>query len=209
MVSVAIVESLEDRVFQWFSEPDSKSSLKYVPTGNPKSTGGRTWGADVPVPVSATVCGLEGASSPIEKLALSVPARLGVNARYTVHDPPTGTESGLTGQSAACAKSAASSPVMRKVEISSGAVPEFVTRTDSASVLTPTSWAPNDAARVLSVTSEPGAATASGTSIPNEIAIAISMTTDLPPLRICPPVVLHPPMAGHGSPHSLRRGRQM
>ena len=88
--------SLEDRVFQWFSEPDSKSSLKYVPTGNPR-------------PVSALVAIASPPATLRASDALRSPVAAGVNVTCTTQLPPAGS---VAGQSLASPKSPAFAPVV-------------------------------------------------------------------------------------------------
>ena len=68
-----------------------------------------------------------------------------------MHDAPTASASGLTGQSAPCPKSPGSAPVNRNVEITSGAVPVFVMVTARASLRVSMTRSSNDSDSVESV----------------------------------------------------------
>ena len=72
-----------------------------------------------------------------------------------MHELPAASVSGATGHRAPWPKSAASVPVMRNVEIVSGASPVLVTVTACASERAPTGRSWKDSAVVLSVTFGP------------------------------------------------------
>lgn len=79
------------------------------------------------------------ASSVMVSVAVRLPAADGVNVTDTVHDAPTGRETGLEGHVFVCVKSAAFAPVGATLPIDKGAVPEFVTVTDFTALVDPRS----------------------------------------------------------------------
>jgi len=89
----------------------------------------------VPVPVSATACGLPLASSLIWTAAARAPAAVGVNVALIVHVAFTASDA---GQSLVCAKSAAFVPEMTMPPIVSVAVPVFWSVEDCDAVVLPT-----------------------------------------------------------------------
>lgn len=109
-------------------DPKAKLEGDIVTTGTPV----------VPVPLSATECGLPLASSAIVTLALRAPVVEGVNVTETAHAVPAASVLGLSGHVVVRAKSAAFVPVTDRLEIDSGPEPEFVTVTDIAGVVAPT-----------------------------------------------------------------------
>jgi hypothetical protein len=79
----------------------------------------------VPVPLSATACGLPAALSAIDTEAVLAPVAVGLKVAEIVHVAFTASVTGATGQSLVCAKSPVFAPVSPMLEIVSGAVPEF------------------------------------------------------------------------------------
>lgn len=98
----------------------------------------------VPVPVSATVCGLFVALSVKVSVALRAPAVVGVNVTVTVHVPFTPSVAGEIGQgSLGVAKSPGLVPVIRILVMVSDDVPPFVRVTLCAVLVDPTACEPN------------------------------------------------------------------
>src|SRR5207302_10784194 len=89
--SSATVESLEDNASHWVSEPDSKSSLRYVPAARP-------------LPDRATVCGPPAAASLTVKDPARAPVADGVKVTVTAHDAPAANVAGAAGQLLLCPK---------------------------------------------------------------------------------------------------------
>src|SRR6187551_2504888 len=95
----------------------------------------------MPVPESATVCGLLGASSAKESEALRAPVALGLNVTLTVQVALTATVAPVQ-VSALLAKSPAFVPV-RETEVTCRLVlPLLVTVTDWATLVVPVPWLP-------------------------------------------------------------------
>ena len=115
-----------------------------------------TAGAEtVPVPESATLCGLPAALSLIVTLALRLPVAVGENVTLSVQVAPAASVLGLSGQVFVCAKSPALAPLTPMLLIVNAAVPLLVSVTDFAALVVPTSWLPKLSDVGLSVT--PGA----------------------------------------------------
>ena len=79
----------------------------------------------LPVPLSATACGLPAASSLIAKLPVRLPLAVGVNVILTVQPSPTLRTFGKLPQSLVCEKS----PEMLMAETVTAICPVFVRRT--------------------------------------------------------------------------------
>jgi hypothetical protein len=123
--SVTNLAELEDQID---CEPKDRLEGDIVTAGAPV----------VPVPSRATVCGLPAALSAMVRLALRAPAAAGVNVTDNAHAVPAASVLGLSGQVVVRPKSAALVPVSDRLEIDSGAEPEFVIVTDCAEVVAPT-----------------------------------------------------------------------
>jgi hypothetical protein len=98
--------------------------------------------AAVPVPLTGSDCGPDGALSATVKVALRVPDAAGENVTETVHDAPAASVLGLNGHVVVSAKSPAFAPLTATLEIANAADPEFVTVTDWAELVEPTSCEP-------------------------------------------------------------------
>ena len=99
-----------------------------------------TAGAEtVPVPESATLCGLPVALSLIVTLALRLPVAEGENVTLIAQFAPAASVFGLSGQVFVWAKSAAFVPLTPTLLIVSAAVPLLVSVTDFAALVVPTS----------------------------------------------------------------------
>ena len=94
------------------------------------------------MPLSVTLCGLPAASSLILRVALRLPLAEGVKVTETVQVAFTASVAGLLGQVFVCAKSAALVPANAMPLIVKGAVPLFVSVTDFAALVAPTSCDP-------------------------------------------------------------------
>lgn len=133
------------------------------------------------MPVSARVCGLPGALSVTDTLAVRLPPAVGVKVTETVHEPPAGTVVGATGQVLVWAKSPALVSVMAIPLIDSGAVPVLVNVTLCAALAVPTPWLVNDREGGLSV----AAGAAAAVAVPVRAAVcglpvALSVTERFP-----------------------------
>ena len=143
VASSAIVESPDDSASHWDSEPDSKSSLKYVPGARPR-------------PDRTTCCGLSAASSDTVSDPARAPVADGENVTRAVQLAPAANAAGAIGQSLVAAKSGLpSTPVM-----SSGAAPVFVTVTACSGLLAPTVSEPKVSVVALRPTDATGMAVA-------------------------------------------------
>src|SRR6478735_11928934 len=136
----------------WFAEA--------VPTRcPPKATlagANETAGAGpVPVPERASACGVSGASSAIETVAVRVPRPEGVKVTESVHIAPGASVAGAGGQSSVSAKSP--EPATAIEEIVNGVLPELVSAEVRAALVEPTSWDPKARAAGASVTAGAGA----------------------------------------------------
>ena len=107
----------------------------------------------VPVPLSATACGLPLASSLIWTAAARAPVAAGVNVAVIVHVAFTASDA---GQSLFCAKSAAFVPAMTIPPIVSEAVPVFFSVEDCDAVVVPTRTEPNASVDGVRVTAGAG-----------------------------------------------------
>jgi len=103
----------------------------------------------VPVPLSATLCGLPVALSEIWMLATREPVELGENVAEMLHVAFAASED---GQSLVCAKSPAFVPATLMLEIVSGAVPELRRVDDCAALVVDTGCEPNVKLAGVSVT---------------------------------------------------------
>src|SRR5205823_2472533 len=92
-----------------------------------------------PVPVTGSTCGLWGASSVIERFALSLPTRVGVNVTLTVH-----VACGATlAQVLVCAKSALLVPVIVTPLTFKVELPVLVTVRFKGELVVPSFWLGN------------------------------------------------------------------
>ncbi len=92
----------------------------------------------VPLPVSATACGLPSASLVSASAALRAPAALGAKRSPTLQLPPIAT--GALHVLLEIAKSAAAAPVIAVSEIVSDALPGLVMVTNCSRLVVGTSW---------------------------------------------------------------------
>jgi hypothetical protein len=99
----------------------------------------------VPLPVSATACDPDPASSAIVRVAVRVPVADGVNVTATVQLAVAASVWGASGQLVVPTKSAALAPLVAMPLIVSGALPEFVTVTVCTGLEVPTTCEANDA----------------------------------------------------------------
>lgn len=99
-----------------------------------------TAGADAPVPLSATVCGLPAASSPIEMLALRLPLALGENVALMVQLAPAASVVEPVGHVLVCAKSPALVPVIPILLMERADVPLLVSVVVCEGLVVFTAW---------------------------------------------------------------------
>jgi hypothetical protein len=92
----------------------------------------------LPLPLSGTVCGLPGALSVTERLALRLPVALGLKLTEIEQLAPGARVEGESGQVFVCAKSPASAPVIPIELIVSAPLPELVRVTLCAELVVPT-----------------------------------------------------------------------
>ena len=92
----------------------------------------------VPVPESATLCGLPVALSTIVTLALRLPVAEGVKVTLIAQLLPAASVLGLIGHVFVWAKSPAFVPLTAMLVIASAAVPLLVSVTDFAALVVPT-----------------------------------------------------------------------
>ena len=105
----------------------------------------------VPVPLSATVCGLPLALSLTETDAVRAPATVGVKTALMVQLPPAATDE---PQVLVCEKSPGSAPVIVMLEIDSVAKPELKRVIPLGALLVPTIWLANVTLVVLKLTAD-------------------------------------------------------
>jgi hypothetical protein len=103
----------------------------------------------VPVPLSATVCGLPLALSLTETDAVRAPATVGVKTALMVQLPPAATDE---PQVLVCEKSPGSAPVIVMLEIDSVALPVLNNVMPLGALLTPTASLGNVTLEVLKLT---------------------------------------------------------
>jgi len=113
--------------------------------------------APVPMPVKLTVWGLLAALSVKVKVAVRLPAMVGVKVTLTVQLLSAATE---LPQVLVSSKSPASVPVMAMLLRASAALPELLRVTDCAEPVVPTPWLPKD--KEVGERLTPGAATVTG-----------------------------------------------
>lgn len=92
-----------------------------------------------PVPVRPTLSGLSPALSVNCRLAVRLPAAVGVKLTETVQFAPAAKVAEPVGQVLVCPKSVAFEPVIAIPLIESGAVPVFVSVTPCVALVVPTS----------------------------------------------------------------------
>ena len=133
----------------------------------------------VPVPKSATVCGLPVALSLIVTLALRLPVAEGENVTLIVQFAPAANVLGLSGQEFVWAKSPALIPLTAILLIVSAAVPLLVSVTDLAALVVPTSWLPKLSDVGLSVTAGAGVTPVPLSATLCGLPLALSLTVTL------------------------------
>jgi hypothetical protein len=125
---------------------------------------------ELPVPLSAAVCGLPDASSVILRLALRLPVADGENVTDTEQEAPAGTVLGLVGHVVVQPKSPGFVPDTAMPEIVSAAVPEFVSVTGAGTLDVPICCEPK--LRLVGDRVTPGAG-GGGAEVPVPLSVAV------------------------------------
>ena len=159
--------------------PLSNPSLKYVVVV-------------VPVPPSATDCGLSDALSVKVKLALRAPFAPGVKVTLMVQELPAASVLLPLGQVFVCAKSDAFVPLMVILLILNGVVPLLVSVTACAALADPTFWLPKLTLVGLRLTAGAVAAPVPLRATDCGLLFAVSLKTS---------VALRAPMSTRGEGH--------
>src|SRR5437588_445160 len=94
------------------------------------------------LPLKGTLCGLPAALSLIDKLAVLLPAAMGVKVTFTEHEAPAASVLGLIGQLLVWAKSLALVPASPILVIVRAPEPLSVNVTVCAVLLVLTNWFP-------------------------------------------------------------------
>jgi hypothetical protein len=130
-----------------------------VPTNcepNTKLDGDNDTPGAVPVPLTATLCGLPAALSVTATLAARLPDADGANLTVIEQVAFTASVEGPMGQSLEVVKSPACAPVAAMLEIVNGAVPVFFNVDDCGAPIVPTSCEPKTRLVGVSVTAGAG-----------------------------------------------------
>jgi hypothetical protein len=145
----------------------------------------------VPVPLSATECGLPDALSAIWMLAAREPVAVGAKVAPIVQFAPGARVEGLTGHVVVRAKSAAFAPAIVMEVIVSGPAPEFVSVVVCDALVVPTACVPN--ARLVGESVTAGA----GAPPPAGLYAAATVTVPIAPLALAhvPLTVVAPALA--------------